>query len=80
MEAMVFLNVDVGLEDKVMEEVTAIPEVRAAYFTYGPYDIAVRVEVPSLEALKQVVSGRIRKIKGVRSTVTMIVMRSYRRQ
>ncbi|MFN3804016.1 MAG: Lrp/AsnC family transcriptional regulator [Pyrobaculum sp.] len=77
MEAVVFLNIDVGLEDKVVEQLAAIEEVRSVYFVYGPYDIVVKVSARDIEAIRGVIREKIRKIDGVRSTTTLIVAKSY---
>jgi DNA-binding Lrp family transcriptional regulator len=77
MEAVVLLNIDVGSEDKIMEQLTAIPEVRATYFVYGPYDIVVKIEAPDIERVRSVVREKVRKIEGIRSTTTLIVARSH---
>jgi len=77
MEAVVFLNVDIGAEDKIMEQLAAIPEVKAVYFVYGPYDLVVKIEAPDIEKIRAVVREKVRKIDGIRSTTTLIVAKSY---
>jgi transcriptional regulator, AsnC family len=77
MEAVVFLNIDIGSEDRIMEELAAIPEVRAVYFVYGPYDIIIKLEAPDIEKIKTIVRERVRKIDGIRSTTTLIVAKSH---
>jgi len=77
MEAVVFLNVDIGSEDRVMEQLASIPEVKAVYFVYGPYDLVVKIEAPDIEKIRAVVREKVRKIDGIRSTTTLIVAKSY---
>lgn len=77
MEAVVFLNIDIGSEDKVMEQLASIPEVKSVYFVYGPYDIVIKIEAPDIEKIRSVVRERVRKIEGIRSTTTLIVAKSY---
>lgn len=77
MEAVVFLNVDIGSEDRIMEQLAAIPEVKAVYFVYGPYDLVVKIEAPDIEKIRAVVREKVRKIDGIRSTTTLIVAKSY---
>jgi DNA-binding Lrp family transcriptional regulator len=77
MEAVVLLNIDIGSEDKIMEQLAAIPEVRAAYFVYGPYDIIIKIEAPDIDRVRSVVREKVRKIEGIRSTTTLIVARSH---
>jgi len=77
MEAVVFLNVDIGTEDRIMEQLAAIPEVKAVYFVYGPYDLVVKIEAPDIEKIRAVVREKVRKIDGIRSTTTLIVAKSH---
>lgn len=79
MEAVVLLNVDIGTEEKVMEQLAAIPEVRSVHFVYGPYDIVVKIEAPDIDKVRSVVREKVRKIEGIRSTTTLIVARSHTR-
>ncbi|MCC6067209.1 MAG: Lrp/AsnC ligand binding domain-containing protein [Pyrobaculum sp.] len=77
MEAVVFLNIDIGSEDKIMEQLAAIPEVKAVYFVYGPYDIVIKIEAPDIDKIRSVVREKVRKIDGIRSTTTLIVAKSH---
>jgi len=77
MEAVVFLNIDIGSEDKIMERLAAIPEVKAVYFVYGPYDIVIKIEAPDIDKVRSVVREKVRKIDGIRSTTTLIVAKSH---
>ncbi len=77
MEAIVFLNVDVGSEDEVMERLRQIDEVKAVYFVYGPYDLIVKLEAPEIEKIRAIVREKVRKIEGIRSTTTLIVAKSH---
>ncbi|MFZ8839324.1 MAG: Lrp/AsnC family transcriptional regulator [Pyrobaculum sp.] len=77
MEAVVFLNIDIGSEDKIMEQLVAIPEVKAVYFVYGPYDIVIKIEAPDIDKIRSVVREKVRKIEGIRSTTTLIVAKSH---
>ena len=72
--AFVLINSEVGIEKNVAESLRKIPEVKDIWEVYGVYDIIVRVEVDSLSELKGTLSTRIRKLQGVRSTLTMIVV------
>ena len=48
--------------------------MKGAYQIYGVYDIIVRVETGTLEELKELIEHKIRKIRNVLSTVTMIII------
>jgi len=77
MEAVVFLNIDIGSEDKIMEQLAVIPEVKAVYFVYGPYDIVIKIEAPDIDKIRGVVREKVRKIEGIRSTTTLIVAKFH---
>ncbi len=70
----VLMNVELGAEEKVLEEVRKVPNVKECHRLYGLYDIIARVEADSMGTLKQVVTWKIRRLDGVRSTLTTIVM------
>ena len=72
--AFVLINSEVGLEKGVAERLREIPGVREIWEVYGVYDIVVRVEVESLSELKGILGIKIRRLNGVRSTFTMIVI------
>lgn len=73
-KAFVLLNVDLGKEDQVLNALRNIPGVIEAHRVYGTYDTIVKVETDSNEKLKEVITWRIRRMDGVRSTLNMIVV------
>ena len=70
--AYVLFNVDSGSEDRVLEELRGIAEVQEAFFSYGVYDLVVKIKTDSMEKLKEIVSHRLRVITNVKSTLTLI--------
>ena len=46
--------------------------MKEVYAVYGVYDYLVKVETEDIYALKRVISGRIRKIDYIASTLTLI--------
>ena len=68
--AYVIITVIPGMEERVLEEVSQIPNVISAEGVYGDFDIIVRIEIPGNESLEPVVA-RIRKVKGIRFTKTV---------
>ena len=72
--AYVLFNVGSGLEDRVLEEVKAVEGVQDAYVSYGVYDLIVKVKADSMEQLKELVTHRLRMIRNVRSTLTLILV------
>jgi len=71
--AIVLITAEIGEEARILEEVCKIEEVERGYLIYGVYDIILEVRARSMEELEQIITGRIRQIDGVRSTLTLIV-------
>jgi DNA-binding Lrp family transcriptional regulator len=73
-KAFVLINTQSGLEDHVLEQVRKIVGVREAYSSYGVYDLIVKVEADSMDALKDVLSHRIRRVENILSSVTLLMI------
>jgi len=73
-KAIVLIQTEVGSENRVLEELVSIPEVREAYIVYGTYDVVVKIEADSLERVRDLITNRIRRLSDIRATVTMIVV------
>lgn len=70
----VLINVEPGMEEKVLADVRSAPNVKECHRVYGVYDMIARVEADSLDRLKEIVTWKIRRLEGVRSTLTAIVI------
>jgi DNA-binding Lrp family transcriptional regulator len=72
-KAFVLINTEAGLEKLVHEEIRSLDGVKAVYDLYGEYDLMAIVEQDTDRDVAEVVSWELRKIKGIRSTNTMVV-------
>ena len=72
-KAYVLFNVDAGAEEQVLKDAKAIGGVQEAYVSYGVFDLVMKVKADSMEKLKELVTHRLRTIKNVRSTLTLIL-------
>jgi len=72
--AYVLFNVESGSEDTVLKQLRNLNNVEEAYVSYGVYDLVVRIKAATMEELKDSVTHKIRTIKQVRSTLTLIMM------
>ncbi len=72
-KAFVLINTDAGLENLVYEEIRSLDGVKAVYNLYGEYDLMAVVERDSDKDVAEMVSWELRKIRGIRSTNTMVV-------
>jgi DNA-binding Lrp family transcriptional regulator len=73
-EAFVLMNAELGSEESIINELQKIDLVKNVYQVYGVYDIVALVEGDSMDKVKETITWNIRKLNGVKSTLTMIVM------
>ena len=73
-KAFVMVNIEVGTEAEVAEQLKKIKRATEVCFLYGNYDFLVRVEANSIEDVKNCVSN-IRRLENVKSTLTMTVVK-----
>ena len=69
--AYVLINCDLGSEERVLSELKSIKKIKETHGVFGAYDIVAKVEAPSDRMIKEVVTGKIRSIDRVRSTLTL---------
>ena len=72
--AFVLVNCSLGSEAKVIQEIRDLSYVDKVYRVYGVYDIVAQVEANIMEKVKETITWKLRKLNGVKSTLTMIVM------
>ena len=72
--AIVLFNVVSGSENQVLKSMKKVDGVEEAYISYGVYDVVVKVRADSMDALKELISFRLRKINKVRSTLSLILI------
>ena len=72
--AFVLVNAEVGSEDQVLRELRKVACVKEAYAAYGVHDILAKAQADTMSELKEALSQNLRRIKGIRSTLTMIAM------
>lgn len=73
-KAFVLMNAELGSEDSIVNELKKIEGVKEVYQVYGVYDIVAQVEADIMERVKETITWKLRKLNGVKSTLTMIVM------
>ena len=72
--ALVLMNVEAGSENRVSKAVKEIEGVEEAYVSYGVYDIVAKVYATSMDALKEIITNKLRKINKVRATSTLMLI------
>jgi DNA-binding Lrp family transcriptional regulator len=71
-KAFVLMNAELGSEDSIVNELKKIEGVKEVYQVYGVYDIVAQVEADIMEKVKETITWKLRKLNGVKSTLTMI--------
>ncbi len=72
--AFVMINAEIGEEEEVLRFLTEDIKVDEAYVVYGVYDLVAKVSSDTMKNLKDMVINQIRQAKGVRSTLTMVIV------
>ena len=67
------LNAETGLESEVLKSLREFKEVKEAHMLNGAYDIIALVETDAMNELKNVISGKIRRLEKIQGAFTMIV-------
>jgi DNA-binding Lrp family transcriptional regulator len=71
--AVVLVNTDLGIQDKVVESVKLVEGVEEAHALYGVYDVLIKIKAISFDKLKDIIKLRIRQIAGVTSSLTLMI-------
>ena len=74
LHAFVNVFVEASLMDDVVQALSKIDEVEELYEVTGESDIVTLVSASDIEELRDVMENKIMKIKGVKSTVTSVVL------
>ncbi|MBN1785438.1 MAG: Lrp/AsnC ligand binding domain-containing protein [Candidatus Methanofastidiosa archaeon] len=70
--AFVLCVTDAGMERDVVNKLEKFDEVEEAYVVYGEYDVIAKVHVPELALLDKFITEKVRSLKSVQMTSTMI--------
>jgi DNA-binding Lrp family transcriptional regulator len=71
--AFVLLNIEIGEETHVVEELKKIDGVKEAHSLWGVYDVIASVKAENMEKLRNIITKRIEKVGHINSKLTMIV-------
>jgi DNA-binding Lrp family transcriptional regulator len=70
-KAYVLINCDLGSEKNVISSLKEVDGVKEAHGTLGLYDIIIKIESESEEKIREIVTGIIRKMPKIHSTMTL---------
>ncbi len=60
--------------ESVLKEIRKVDRVVEAFMVYGNYDVVATVEGDTLGDLKRIITEKIRGVKGVKRTLSMVVV------
>ncbi len=72
-KALVLLTLEPDAGSEVIEDIRKTDGVIESHFLYGPYDAYVMIEAADSAELQNIVIDNIRRIEGIRSTMTCFV-------
>lgn len=71
--AYVLITCDLGSEAEIIDELKQFTNVKEAHGVFGAYDILAKVESDSVKSLRDTITWKIRKLKRVSSTLTLML-------
>jgi len=74
--AYILGKVQAGTESEVLDTLRNVKHMKKASLTYGVYDICVEGEFTTMEELDGFILNVVRKIPGIKETVTLIASRT----
>ena len=72
--AYILVNCTLGSEENIISEIAKLSDVKEVRGTYGVHDIFVKVKSDNTETMNHAITNKIRKIPGITSTVTLVVI------
>ena len=70
--AYVLINCELGSEEEIIKQLKELAGVTEVHGTFGAYDILSKIESSTVEALRETITWKIRKIDKIRSTLTLM--------
>ncbi|HMK94225.1 MAG TPA: Lrp/AsnC ligand binding domain-containing protein [Candidatus Limnocylindrales bacterium] len=64
--------------DSVICELAKLDNLEELYEVTGEFDIVTMVSAPDIEEFREILKNKIMKIKGVKSTVSSIVLKAHK--
>lgn len=71
--AYIMMKMQVGMDDHVISEIRKLENIQSADATYGSYDLVIKVKFRNIEDLDRFIFEKIRRVKGITETSSMIV-------
>ena len=65
--AYILVNCTLGSEEKIIAEISKLPDIKEVRGTYGVHDVFVKAKSDNTEAMNHTITNKIRKIPGITS-------------
>ncbi len=75
--AFLLLNMELGYCKTVLVKLESLKEVKYVHTIYGSYDVLLKVECDTIDAVKDFIADKIRSIPDLQSSLTMLVAESF---
>jgi len=76
--AFVDIFVESSLMDDVVQSLVNLDNLEELYEVTGEFDIVTLLSCKDIEEFRDILKNRIMKIKGVKSTVSSVVLKAYK--
>ena len=76
--AYLLAKVEAGKDKEALQEIKKMSGVKQVASVYGIYDLHVEVSFDTMEQLEKFIFEEIRKVLGIKETVTLVVPRRYK--
>ena len=70
--AYVLINCELGSEESIISQLKTLEGIIEVHGTFVAYDILAKIESSTVEALRETITWKIRKIEKIRSTLTLM--------
>ncbi len=74
-KAYVLIVSETGSEQHVIKKLLMIDEVKEVNRVWGAYDVVIKVVGPTSDAVREIITGKIRMVDGIKTTTSLIVSR-----
>jgi DNA-binding Lrp family transcriptional regulator len=73
--AFLLINCLIGFQNHIVSELKGLSEFVDIYRVDSTYDIIAKIDVNSEEELQEITISKIRKIQGIKSTLTLVIVK-----
>ena len=75
-KAYILIKAEVGQEDNVLRDMLSLSVTEEAHKVFGAYDIIAEVKGRDMETLVEIITEKVRRIKGIEDTESILVIDS----